>query len=132
MDNEKERPMDDDSHDRIGSEPPGELIRPFLMTGGRTRSSIDDLQFETMVERTGADGQALRFEAARVHELAGRTIAIAEISATLDVPIGAIKVLVGDLVGSGHLRLHRTTGPAETGHVELLNRLITGLKRLWQ
>ena len=80
------------------TEEAGDFVRPFVVTGGRTRSRVDGLRFETLVQATGLSGHDLRFETSRVHALCTDAIAIAELSAHLAIPTGTIKVIVGDLI----------------------------------
>jgi Protein of unknown function (DUF742) len=78
------------------------LIRPFLLTGGRTRTSREDLRIESLVRSVpGVPMGTLRFEARRIVELTARPTSLAEIAVALAQPIGVVRVLVGDLVDSG-------------------------------
>ncbi len=107
-----------------------DFVRPFLVTGGRTKSSVEGLQFETMVHGTGLDGSDLRFEPARVFGLCQNAIAIAEISAHLEIPIATVKVVLGDLIDSGHIEVHRTIDTTDSDDIQLISRLIDGVRRL--
>ena len=107
-----------------------DLVRPYLITGGRTRADVDGLQFETLVEANGAAPDGLRFEAAQVFALCRTATGIAEISAQLGMPIATVKVVVGDLVNSGHVRIHDDAGTAPQGDAQLINRIIEGVRRL--
>jgi hypothetical protein len=88
----------------VGSDDSGEdmLVRPFLLTGGRTRVTGQELRVESLVQavrRASADD--LRFEASRIVELSRRPISIAELASALSVPFGVVRVLVGDLIDTG-------------------------------
>ncbi len=110
-----------------------DFVRPFLVTGGRTRSAVSGLRLVTLVQTTNKMRTGLRFEAARVAELCDQAISIAEISARLAIPAGTVKVVVGDLVESGHLMTHRTIEGGDQGapeDIQLISRLIAGVKRL--
>ena len=111
---------------------PDDLIRPFLMTKGRTTTSVEGLRFETLVQATDTSGDDLRFEPARVFAQCHEATAIAEISALLHLPIGSVKVVVGDLIESGHLELHRSldSGSSKQADIELISRLIDGVRKL--
>jgi hypothetical protein len=75
------------------------VIRPFLLTRGRTRPRDDGLRLETLIiARPDADSTKLRFEARRIVELSRRPISLAELAAALRIPIGVARVLVGDLI----------------------------------
>jgi len=107
-----------------------DTIRPFLVTSGRTRSKVRDLRLETMVERTNSDDSSLRFEAASVATLCATPMSLAEVSAHLKIPLGTAKVLVGDLIGEGHLRPHKTMDAAQSKDLNLIKRLIAGVRAL--
>lgn len=107
----------------------GDLIRPYLATAGRTASRVDGLKLETMVQRTSADAP-VRFEAAKVYQLCQLPISIAEISAHLGMPSGSVKVIVGDLISSGDLKAHRTVDGSNADDVQLITRLISGVRKL--
>jgi len=109
-------------------------IRPYALTGGRTRPKID-LPLETLV-RTNDRGRSVRHEVTSeeraILDLALEPLSVAEISAHLGVVLGVTRVLVGDLVTSG--RLDRSgspaAGPPPSSDVSLLERVLDGLKAL--
>lgn len=107
---------------------PDRLVRPYLMTGGRTTSS-DELPLETLVEATTSDHEQLpplRFEPRHIVELCGQPLSVAEVAASLGVPLGVARVLIVDLEAQDLLRIHRTV-PAGGPDVPLLERLLDGL-----
>jgi hypothetical protein len=57
---------------------------------------------------------------------------VAEISARLDLPLGVARVLVGDLVTSGYLRVQPTLNDNSTRDErrELIGRTLRGLRAL--
>lgn len=107
----------------------GELIRPYLATAGRTTSRVEGLKLETLVQRTGTTA-TVRFESAKVYQLCELPISIAELSAHLRIPSGSIKVLVGDLISSGDVLAHETVDGSGPDDVQLITRLISGVRKL--
>lgn len=94
--------------DTSGFEESGEdlVIRPFLLTGGRTRPAQEGLRIETLIQALpGALHGSLRFEARQIVELCQRAISVAEIAAALHVPLGVTRVLVSDLMADGLVTL---------------------------
>jgi len=80
------------------------VIRPFLLTGGRTRPTRDDLRVESLIQSlTGATTETLRFEARRIVDICRQPTSIAELSGALAVPLGVVRVLVSDLVAEGRV-----------------------------
>lgn len=116
--------------DVVFEDDPARALRPFLMTGGRTRVSVDDLEFETLVERTGDAPSALRFESARIVEMCTSALSVAEVSAHLSIPLGSAMVIVGDLIADGHLLAHRTYNAESDSGISLVTRIIAGVKQL--
>jgi hypothetical protein len=110
------------------------LVRPYTLTAGRTETSVD-LPLEAPIETLPA-GQAHRWPPddarGKIIQLCANSPSVAEISARLDLPLGVARVLVGDLVLSGYLRVHRTLTERSTRDErhELIGRTLRGLKAL--
>jgi hypothetical protein len=86
------------------------FIRPFFLTGGRTRPLHDGLRIETIVFALPAALSApLRFERRRIVELCQQPLSVAEVAVRLAVPLGVARVLVADLVTDGYLTLNEPT-----------------------
>ncbi|CQD07459.1 peroxiredoxin [Mycobacterium lentiflavum] len=110
------------------------LVRPYTLTAGRTNAGID-IPLEAPVQTLPA-GQAHRWPAddarGKIIGLCVKSPSVAEVSARLNLPIGVTRVLVGDLVLSGYLRLHSTLSEQSTRDErhELIGRTLRGLKAL--
>ena len=108
------------------------VVPVYALTGGRGRSTADDLALETMVSSTdhGLDSLPdLRFEHARIVDLCRRPQSVVEVAAELGVPVGVARVLVSDLHGHQLLAVHRLATTADgTPAPEILERLLAGLR----
>lgn len=107
---------------------PDRLVRPYMITQGRTRPAAD-LALEALVEAREGAAERLAgyaFESRRIVERTHSPCSIAELAADLGVPIGVARVLVGDLAASGEVIIHRTAS-ADGPDVPLLERLLDGL-----
>jgi hypothetical protein len=110
------------------------LVRPYTLTAGRTETDVD-LPLEAPIQ-TLQSGLAHEWPAndarGRIIQLCVGSPSVAEISARLDLPLGVTRVLVGDLVLSGYLRVHRTLSEHSTRDErhELIGRTLRGLKAL--
>jgi hypothetical protein len=110
------------------------LVRPYTLTAGRTDSNVK-LPLEAPVETLTATpsprwpGSDVR---AQIVRICISRPSVAEIAAHLSVPLGVARVLVGDLVISGHLRVHATLGDRSTDDErrELIGRTLRGLRAL--
>jgi hypothetical protein len=75
------------------------VVRPFLLTGGRTRPVRDGIRVESIVVAAPAALHApLRFESRSIVEHCQRPQSVAEVASALRLPLGVAKVLVADLV----------------------------------
>jgi hypothetical protein len=108
----------------------GRLIRPYAMTGGRTIAD-SDISLEAQIQastRASHHLGAYRWEAAKVVELVQSPMALIEIAARLEIPIGVARVLVADLVADGAVVLHV---PEKTqSFASLLERVLDGVRNL--
>jgi hypothetical protein len=96
------------------------IIRPFLLTGGRTRPAREDLRIETLVQAVPEVSTAqLRFEARQIVDLCQRPTSVAEISAVMRLPLGVVRILVSDLTAHGAVDLVQS----ETLSVQLIERI---------
>jgi hypothetical protein len=55
---------------------------------------------------------------------------VAELSAELDLPVGVVRVLIGDLIDAGWVRVSRPVPPAELPDESILREVIDGLRAL--
>lgn len=118
------------SDDDYEFEEESDFVRPFLVTAGRTETEVEGLQFETLVETQASAGEDLRYEPARIFEMCKTATGIAEISAQLNIPIATVKVVVGDLIKSGHVRIYETIDNSDDAGLALMNRIIDGVRNL--
>ncbi|MCK8677414.1 MULTISPECIES: DUF742 domain-containing protein [Streptomyces] len=115
-------------------------VRPYSLTGGRTRFG-HVLLVETLVAalepaNTGrpADGRTTPArgmpETRAIVELCRRMRTVAEISARLRMPLGVVRVLLSDLADQGRIRVYGTGHGAGRPDRALLERVLSGLRRL--
>lgn len=110
-------------------------VRPYALTGGRVRSSTE-LALETIVHVTsrGEDAASgLPTERRAILVLCIDPTSIAEVSAHLSLPLGVVRVLVGDMVTDGFLDSHANPASDEEGSrpdLRLLERVLDGLQAL--
>ncbi|MBD0710554.1 MULTISPECIES: DUF742 domain-containing protein [unclassified Streptomyces] len=110
------------------------LVRPYAMTGGRTRPRYQ-LAIEALVSTT-ADPSRLQGqlpEHQRICRLCVEIKSVAEISALLTIPLGVARILVADLAEAGLVAIHQPGGDEAAGgqpDVTLLERVLSGLRKL--
>ncbi|UED88661.1 DUF742 domain-containing protein [Streptomyces profundus] len=115
-------------------EAPQPLVRPYAMTGGRTRPRYQ-LAIEALVSTT-ADPMRLQGqlpEHQRICQLCYEVKSVAEVSALLAIPLGVARILVADLAEAGLVAIHQPGHDGEPGgqpDVTLLERVLSGLRKL--
>jgi len=55
---------------------------------------------------------------------------VAEISAHLGIPVGVVRVLIGDMVADGLVHLYRPGAPGDRPDLALLERVLLGLRAI--
>ncbi|MBO8190633.1 DUF742 domain-containing protein [Streptomyces oryzae] len=118
------------------SPPPQQpLVRPYAMTGGRTRPRYQ-LAIEALVHTTAETSQLQGQlpEHQRICRLCYEIKSVAEISALLTIPLGVARILVADLAEAGLVAIHQPGGDETTADgqpdVTLLERVLSGLRKL--
>lgn len=113
---------------------PGEVspLRPYLLTGGRTRPATATLELEAQVVTTETGYLAmdtLTYEYRDILELCQTAHAVAEVAAQLKLHLGVARILVVDLLVLGHVTTRR---PEVLPHrnVQIIERVIRGLQAL--
>lgn len=108
----------------------GRLIRPYAITGGRTGGETQiDLESQIQANtRASHHLGAYRWEAAKVIELVQTPMALIELAARLEIPVGVARVLVADLIADGAVVLHTPVTTQNFG--SLLERVLDGVRNL--
>jgi hypothetical protein len=111
----------------------GSLVRPYTRTGGRTRPDYD-LAIEALVSTSD---RGLERDAAVLPEhrsicgICTDTRSVAEVAAHLRLPLGVVRVLIGDMASMGLVLIHQ--GGLVVGDrpsIDFLERVLSGLRRL--
>ena len=109
------------------------LVRPYALTGGRTKPKRD-YPLEALVQ-TDVDLEAARFrspEESAIAELCTESRSVAEVAALIKLPLGVVRVLISDLVDRGIVQVHTLTSDADDSRPDaaLLERVLSGLRNL--
>jgi hypothetical protein len=105
------------------------LIRSYTLTAGRTAATVELAMEATLRLQAGAEAPVLSPSAAQVLEVCDRR-SVAEVSALTKMPIGVTRVLLGDLIEQGLVRIQATiTDSTSTDErLELIERTLRGLR----
>ncbi|MGW6022101.1 DUF742 domain-containing protein [Streptomyces sp. NPDC055099] len=116
----------------------GPLVRPYAMTGGRTRPGPSGVRFDLIAlvaldanAPSPGDDTALGPEHRSLIELCRtETQSVAELAAEADLPVGVVRVLLGDLLEMGCVKVNQPVPPAQLPDEKILREVIDGLRAL--
>ncbi|MFD8074894.1 DUF742 domain-containing protein [Streptomyces sp. NPDC059718] len=113
----------------------GPLVRPYALTGGRTRPDTAvaalDLIALVLAEPGAADDPTLEPEHTALLALCREEpLSVAELAADADLPVGVVRVLLGDLLTLGSVRVSNPVPPAQLPDERILREVINGLRAL--
>ena len=108
------------------------LVRPYAVTGGRTKPRYQ-LQIEAMVAASHYEARDLSVLSPECQAILGFCRdwrSVAEISAVLRMPLGVARVLIADMAMEGLVRVHQIDHAQGRPDVNLLERVLSGLRKL--
>jgi len=111
--------------------PAARVVRPYTLTGGRTAPKVE-LPFEATLRReAGGSEEPTDGNLVRILEVCDKR-SVAEVSAHVHMPIGVVRVLLGDLIEQGYVRVQATltADSSQDERRELIERTLRGLRTL--
>jgi hypothetical protein len=106
-----------------------DFVRPFIMTGGRTRAERRDLRVETMLQASTEDiPRDLPSEQEELLRACREPLSVAEIANQLHLVTGVVCVIAGDLIATGLLDVHHTD-PVEI-ELDMLTKMIERVRAI--
>ena len=111
--------------------PVARVVRPYTLTGGRTAPKVELPVEATLRREAGGSVQPTDSNLARILEVCDKR-SVAEVSAHVHMPIGVVRVLLGDLIEQGHVRVQATLteDSSQDERRELIERTLRGLRTL--
>jgi hypothetical protein len=132
-DEREPRRFDHDLYDEESVEE-ARVVRPYALTRGRTRPGRSDLPLEALVRAVaGATDPLGTAERRRILDLTREQIlSVAELSAHLSLPLGVVRVLVGDLADEGLVVVHTgsPTAAPPAANLKVLESVLDGISAL--
>jgi hypothetical protein len=111
----------------------GPIVRPYALTGGRTRYAGGGLDLIALVE-TVPDRSPDRFQSGPEHttilRLCRSPLSVAEIAAELELPVDVVRVLLGDLADQQLIVVRVPTPVTDFPSSSVLQQVIDGLHEL--
>lgn len=115
----------------------GPLVRPYAVTGGRTHPGPTGVRFDLIALVTldpaapSTDDTGLGPEHRVLVDLCRtETQSVAELAAGSDLPVGVVRVLLGDLLELGRVTVSRPVPPAQLPDERILREVVEGLRAL--
>jgi DNA-directed RNA polymerase specialized sigma24 family protein len=104
------------------------LVRPHVVTGGRAHPSRNVFDLVTLVVAVSDQLTGLSPEKRRIVTLCrGGALSVVEIAGLLRLPVGVTRVLLSDLMDSGHVTT-RAAVPTGLSRTEILQEVLDGLR----
>ena len=112
----------------------GPVARPYTVTGGRTRprgeSYFDLIDVVVATNAQPADGLPVSPECIRILHLSQRAITVADLASAVGLPLGVVRVLLGDLLHEGMIKLLHPAPRGQVTDERLLRNVLDGLHAL--
>jgi hypothetical protein len=111
----------------------GPLVRPYMITSGRTPAGSARLDLSTQVMTLSSEQEpaGLGPEHLAILRLCRYPVSVAEIAVYVKVPLGVVRVLCGDLIERGLVITRSPThNPAQAPDLETLQAVLDGLIKL--
>ena len=111
----------------------GPVVRPYAMTRGRTRPTTGDFDLISLVvarRPLSATDVGLGPEHRAIVGLCRQPMSVAEISAYLDLPVGIVRVLLGDLLDRALINAQNPDPDTFMPGDDLFEAVLNGLQAL--
>ncbi|MEU4245539.1 DUF742 domain-containing protein [Actinoplanes sp. NPDC026619] len=110
----------------------GPLVRLYALTGGRTETQASDFTLGAIVQRVPGrtPDDDLSREQKTIVGLLHKPVSVSEIAARLHLPLGTVRVILGDLRDAGLVAVPKSRDAAEAPTMQQLQRLLSGLNAL--
>ncbi|MGW0735160.1 DUF742 domain-containing protein [Streptomyces sp. NPDC002851] len=108
------------------------LVRPYVVTDGRSQPTRNTLDLVTLLIATDdLPLTGLSPEKRGVMELCRRgALSVAEVAGHLALPVSVTKVLIADLMDSGHIVTRAPIPAAQPSEARILQEVLDGLRAL--
>jgi hypothetical protein len=124
--------MPESRHDWLDDDA-GPVVRPYTVTGGRVRPTATDIDLVAFVLAASAPAEAalapLQPEHQAIIDASQEPISVAELSAHLDLPLGVVRVLLGDLLAAELIVVHEPP-QSQFPDDNIIEAVVNGLRAL--
>ncbi|MDW5330533.1 DUF742 domain-containing protein [Plantactinospora sp. KLBMP9567] len=126
-------PPDESAEDQWVDDHAGPLVRPFALARGRTTPATGKFDLISIVIATRSAPThevGMGPEHLAIVSLIQRPLSVAEVAAHLKLPLGTVRVLLGDLLERQLLRVREPRPTSKLPDDDLFEAVISGLKAL--
>lgn len=111
----------------------GPVVRPYAMTRGRTKPAGADLDLIAIVVTTDAPAPEWHVFGPEHTTILGKCrhpLSVAEVASEMGLPLGVVRVLLGDLLDHGLISVRRPAEVTQLPNERVLKEVIDGLHAL--
>jgi hypothetical protein len=119
-------------HDWLDREA-GPVVRPYTMTQGRVASAAGEFDLLAFVVATRPQippSERLQPEHHAIVEACWEPVSVVELASQLDLSVGVLRVLLGDLRSAGLISLYEPPAAEQPHDVDVLKAVVNGLRAL--
>ncbi|MDY7084326.1 MAG: DUF742 domain-containing protein [Actinomycetota bacterium] len=111
----------------------GPVVRPYAMTQGRVApegGEFDLVAFVVAIAGEDAQDAGLQPEHHAIVAASWEPVSVVELASALDLSIGVVRVLLGDLRSAGLISLYEPPAASQPHDVDVLKAVVNGLRAL--
>jgi hypothetical protein len=111
----------------------GPVVRPYAVTKGRVAPAGNEFDLVAFVVATMPEIPATAHLLPEHHAIVAASwepTAVVELSSKLDLPLGVVRVLLGDLRSAGLISLYEPPAATQPHDVDVLEAVVNGLRAL--
>jgi DNA-binding transcriptional ArsR family regulator len=111
----------------------GPVVRPYALTQGRVAPTVTEFDLVAFVVATMPDAPApphLHPEHHAIIAASWEPMSVAELASKLDLSIGVVRVLLGDLRSAGLISLYEPPEASRGHDIDVLKAVVNGLRAL--
>ncbi|MGW0300144.1 DUF742 domain-containing protein [Streptomyces anthocyanicus] len=111
----------------------GPIVRPYAMVRGRTRSEgywFDLVAFVVAVVDTLDHRMDMQPEHRAILVLCNVPRPVGELAARMNLPVGVVRVLLGDLLMVSAIRVQEPADPNARPGIQMIREVLEGLRAL--
>lgn len=126
-------PFDEKPEPQWVGDEAGPIVRPYVLTRGRTepsRGRFDLITLVVSVRQVSPRESGLDPECVAIVRLCRQPQSVAEIAAHMNLPAGTVRVLLSDLLDQGYIAMQEPHSETDMHDERLYRAVLDGLRAL--